>query len=78
MGVNTDAKKAPFMGAILVCELYKIDCQVVYWIWTVRTLVVCSLSKVIVRTPSLSSALTEPSSSLTGTGNAMVRENSPQ
>lgn len=37
-----------------------------------------SFSKVIVRTPSLSSALTEFSSSRTATGRAMVRENSPQ
>ena len=37
-----------------------------------------SLSKVMVRTPSLSSALTLFSSSLTWTGRAMVRENSPQ
>ena len=37
-----------------------------------------SFSKAIVRTPSLSSALTDPSSSLTGTGRAIVRENSPQ
>ena len=32
-------------------------------------------SKEMVRTPSLSSTLTVPSSSLTGTGRAMVREN---
>lgn len=49
-----------------------------YWIAIFFGASCCSFSKEMVRTPSLSSALTVPSSSFTGTGSAMVRENSPQ